>query len=249
MRNIWTIARREYRLYFISPIAYIVALLILLTVGIIFVLDVSTTAVQSLYQPVPPPNTSDIVIAPTAFLFMFALPALSMRLLADEHRSGTLEILLTAPIRDWELVVGKWLGAFLFLLTVIAVTLIYPIVLDNLVQPDGIDQGLMISGYLGLILVAGSFLAIGTAISSFFNNQFAAFFATMVTFVFLWWIVGWPTMLLPTGGEIFRYLDMSNHLTSMQGGIITLADIVYYFSLTALGLFLGSVAIEMRRWQ
>lgn len=247
MRNLWTIASREYRHYFATPIAYVVALLILATVGILFVLILWSTNQQAMYGATPPEVGA--IVSPMAFLFLFAAPALTMRLLADEQRTGTMELLLTAPVRDWELVVGKWLGSFLFLLTIIGVTLIFPLVLNRMVTP-GIDQGILITSYLGIILVAASFLAIGTAFSSFFSNQVGAFIATLVALVFFWWIVGWPAQVMPIGGEIFRYLELSSRFyNNFLGGVLNLSDIIYYLSITALGLFLGTIAVEMRRWQ
>ena len=165
MRNVWTIARREIKLYFGSPIAYIVGLLIFLISGIYFVLTVylaGQAAYTSGSATAPGP---DLVVGLMVFLFLFAVPALSMRLMADEHRNGTLELLLTAPINEWELVIGKWLGSFLFVFLIIIITFIYPIVLNSLVTP-GIDQGLMMANYLAITLVAAAFLAIGTAISA-----------------------------------------------------------------------------------
>jgi len=249
MRNLWTLARREYRHYFISPIAYILALLILLTLGIIFIISMIQAINASLYYQSPPPDTR-VVVYPMAFLFLLATPAMTMRLISDEQRMGTMELLLTAPVKDWELVIGKWLGAFLFLLTIIAATLIYPLILHYVLVSPGIDQGIMLSGYLGIILVAAAFLAIGTAMSAFFQNQFAAFFATLVVLVFLWWMVGFPANILPVGGDLFRYLDMSSHFyDTLAGGTIALSDVVYFLSLTGLGLLLGSVAVEIRRWK
>jgi ABC-2 type transport system permease protein len=248
MRNIWTIARREIRLYFASPVAYIIGLLILLISGIYFVLVVylaGQSAYTTGYTTAPGP---DLVIGLMGFLFLLAVPALSMRLMADEHRNGTLELLITAPIHEWELVIGKWLGSFIFVLTIIAITFIYPIVLNKLVTP-GIDQGLMMANYLAITLVVAAFLAIGTAISSLFNNQFAAFFATLATLFFLWIVISWPSVIMQGGGGIFDYLSMSKHFASMQSGIIALSDIIYYLSLTALGLFLATVSIEVRRWK
>lgn len=251
MRNIWTIAKRELQLYFISPIAYIIGLLILLITGIYFTLLVYLSASSAyLYGYATPPGI-DSIMTIMVFLFLLALPALTMRLMADEHRSGTLELLLTSPVKDWELVFGKWLGSFLFILMIIGITLIFPIVLNSLVT-NGIDQGAMAANYLGIILVAASFLAIGTAISSFFNNQFAAFFATIVVLFFFWWVIGWPAAIMQQtgGGEIFTYLSMSTHFyNSLLAGKVALADLVYYLSLTALGLFFGTVAVEIRRWQ
>ena len=248
MRNIWTIARREYRHYFSSPIAYIVALLTLLTVGVYFVVIIYYLTNQSYYSNSAP--GIDIVIGPMATVFLFATPALTMRLLADEQRMGTLELLLTTPVRDGELIVGKWLGAFLFMLTVIAVTLIFPIVLNKLTSP-GIDQGVMISAYAALILLTAVFLAIGTAMSSFFNNQFAAFFATLALLVLFWWLIRLPTYIIQdtTINNILNYLDLNNRFTTMLAGTMSLSDIIYPLSLTALGLFLSATAVEIRRWR
>jgi ABC-2 type transport system permease protein len=249
MRNMWTIARREFRQYFTSPLAYIVALLIFLVMGVYFVLILYQSTTSVYYSgSATPPGTADI-IGLMPLLFMFAVPALTMRLLADEHRTGTLELLLTAPIRDWELILGKWLGAFLFMLAIIVVSLIFPIILNSVVDP-GIDQGIMLANYVGIILVVAAFLAIGTAISALFNNQFAALFATMVALFLLWYVIGWPAYVMTSGGEIFTFLSMSSHyFNNLSVGLVTLSDIVYYLSLTTFGLTLGTVATEMRRWQ
>ena len=248
MRNIWTIARREYRHYFTSPIAYIVALLTLLTVGVYFVVIIYYLTNQSYYSNTAP--GIDIVIGPMATVFLFASPALTMRLLADEQRMGTLELLLTTPIKEAELVVGKWLGAFLFLLTIIAVTLVFPIVLNKLTSP-GIDQGAMISAYAAIILLTAVFLAIGTAMSSFFNNQFAAFFGTLAVLILFWWLIRMPTYIIQnnTINNILNYVDLNNRFTTMLTGTMSLSDIVYPISLTALGLFLSAIAVEIRRWR
>lgn len=248
MRNIWTIARREYRHYFTSPIAYIAALLTLLTVGIYFVVIIYYLTSQSYYSNSAP--SVEIIIGPLATVFLFAAPALTMRLLADEQRMGTLELLLTTPIKDGELVLGKWLGAFLFMLTIIAATLVYPIVLNKLTSP-GIDQGLLVSAYLAIILLTAVFLAIGTAMSSFFSNQFAAFFATLAVLILFWWLIRLPTYIIQnaTFTNILSYLDLNGRFNSMLSGKISISDIVYPVSLTALGLFLGAFAIEIRRWK
>ena len=248
MRNIWTIARREYKLYFTSPIAYIAALLALLTIGIYFVVVIYYMTNQSYYSNTAP--GIDIVIGPLATVFLFAAPALTMRLIADEQRMGTLELLLTTPIKDGELVIGKWLGAFLFMLTIIAVTLVYPIVLNKLTTP-GIDQGIMVSAYIAIILLTAVFLAIGTAMSSFFSNQFAAFFATLAVLIVFWWLIRLPTYIIQneTFTNVLNYLDLNGRFNSMVAGTMSLSDIIYPISLTALGLFLSAVAVEIRRWR
>jgi len=249
MRNIWIIAKREFDHYFISPIAYVVAFMILLTTGIIFAINIYyfiQNALQSFGQV---PDISPITGA-FGFLLVLSIPAITMRLISDEARMGTLELLLTAPIRDFELVAGKWLGGFLFILTILAVTLVYPLILNGLVSP-GIDQQLVMSAYLGVILVAASFLALGVGISAVFTNQVAAFFVTLSVFVFLWWLIGFPAQVLQgSASEIFRYLDMKTHFyDALNVGSIKLADLVYFFSLIALGLFMGTTAVETRRWR
>jgi ABC-2 type transport system permease protein len=185
-----------------------------------------------------------------AFLLVMLIPALTMRLLADETRSGTIELLLTAPLRDHELVIGKWLGGFLFVLMLITVTLIYPLILNNLVTP-GIDQMMMLTSYLGLILIAASLLALGTGISALFTNQIAAFFISLFLFIGLWWFFGLPSYFIQGGaGNIFSYLIINTHFgDSLNVGTINVSDLVYFFSLIAIGLFTGTAAIEIRRWR
>jgi ABC-2 type transport system permease protein len=171
-----------------------------------------------------------------------------MRLLAEEQRLGTLELLLTAPVRDWELMVGKWLGGLLFMLTILLVTFIYPVVLNNMVDP-GIDQGPVFTGYLGIILFTSALVAIGAAVSTLFSNQIAAFFATLGIFLLLW-LIGMPAQAMGGGGGVLAYLDFSEHFyNTLYMGIIELSDIIYFLSVTLLALFLGSMFLEIRRWR
>jgi ABC-2 type transport system permease protein len=144
--------------------------------------------------------------------------------------------------------IGKWLGAVVFVAIILLVSWIYPIILNNLVDP-GIDQGMLVSGYLGLFLMISAFLAIGVAVSSLFNNQIAAFFATLGILLVLW-MISYPAQAMGTGGELLRYLDMSEHFyPTFYAGIIELKDIVYYISAIMLALFLGSISVETRRWR
>lgn len=250
MRNVWTIARREYNHFFASPIAYVVAFVILLTLGIMFALTIliytQSAAQGSFNGPAPAPDIT-VLSGTYTFLLVLTIPALTMRLVADENRMGTMELLLTAPLRDWELIVGKWLGGFLFMLTIIALTFIYPIVLNSLESP-GIDQSQMMTAYLGMILITAVFLALGVGISSLFTNQIAAFFVTLMVFVFLYWLVGFPAQYIPAGSDLFSYLDIRAHFDALNSGVINLSDIVYYVSLITLGLFVGTASVETRRW-
>jgi ABC-2 type transport system permease protein len=250
MHNVWTIAKREYNQYFSSPVAYVVAFIIFLILGVFFYYTLlianSAAAMQQSYVP-----GIDVILWWTGLLLAILTPALTTRLLAEERRLGTIELLMTAPVKDWELVVGKWLGAFLLLLTLIAVTLIYPLILDQLVSP-GIDQGPLITGYLGLILVAAALVAIGVFISSLFSNQIAAFITSLGVVVFLWLVTG---LLVRVTGQIggvstwLNYLDLAGPYTSnLLIGVLDLKDVIYYLSVTALALFMGTMSVEIRRW-
>ena len=243
MQNIWIIARRELKHYFISPIAYVGMFAILLIIGVIFYLDLTAAISQ---QYVPSPQTT---IGVLLFILPFLTAAIMMSSIAEEQKTGTLELMLTAPIRDWELIVGKWLGGFLFIMIIVVITWIYPIVLNQMVKP-GIDQGLLVSGYLGVTLVSATLVAIGIAVSSLFSNQIPAFLVTFLIFLLLWFI-NFPTQLLgPTSGEIINYLVLRSHFyDSFFQGIIQINDIIYYISVTILALFLGTVSIETRRWR
>ncbi len=247
MRNIWTISKREFKSYFASPVAYTVALLVLGIIGIVFVYNTVTYT----FNPYGTADAPDIrmITGPMAFMFMLAIPAITMRLLADEIRMGTMELLMTAPLRDYELVIGKWFGAFLFTLVIIGISLVFPFMLNQMVKP-GIDQMQMIASYLGVILAVAALLGLGIGISALFENQIAAFFTTLVLFVFLWWLIGAPANILPAGGEVFGYFDMSGQLANnFNEGIIKLSNVIYFLSLTSLGLFIGSTAVEIRRWR
>ena len=247
MRNIWTIAKREYDHYFISPIAYALAAGLLLLLGGYFAAMLATANQQSFFGGYIPDVTQ--INGLFSFLLLLVVPALTMRLIADETRTGTIELLTTSPVSDFELVTGKWMGGLLFVLTIIAATLIYPIILNFLVDP-GIDQVVMLTSYLGLILIAASFLALGTGISALFTNQLAAFFVALIVFLTLWWLIGIPANMMQTGGEFFRYMLISSHYDyTFNVGSINLSDIIYFLSLIAVGLFTGTMALESRRWR
>ncbi len=248
MRNIWTIARREYKHYYSSPAAYIISFVFLLVLGIIFYANLGSALVQQQYQQSTPPGIQ-IIIGPLVTLFFFTIPGLTMNLLSEERRLGTLELMLTYPVKDWELIVGKWLGGFMFVLTVILCTAVYPIILQFMTQ-GGLDRGLVFTGYLGIILFSAALVALGVAVSSFFSNQVAAFFASLGVFMALW-LISLPIQAMgSSSGALIQYLDFSNHFyNSLYEGVFQLSDVVYYLSVTALGLFVGTVVTEIRRWR
>ena len=244
MRNIWTIAKRELHLLFISPIAYITLIVFLLTLGIFFYMEVSYAIRTQQFIP-SMATTFQLIAFPLLFL---AIPAITMRSIAEEKRSGTLEFLLTAPVRDWELIIGKWLGGFLFFLIALAVTLVFPLILSFVIKPS-IDLGALLVGYIGLILLASAMIAIGIAISSLLSNQVAALFATLGVII-VFWILASPAQYMEgLGADILRNMSLTTHLyDTFLSGVLDLKDVLYYISFTVFALFIGKTAVEIRRW-
>jgi ABC-2 type transport system permease protein len=243
MRNVWIIASKEFRQYFISPVAYAIATLIFLILGGIFFINVYFALRGSQIEP-----DGRLVLGPLVTIILFATPAVTMRLLAEEQREGTIELLLTAPIRDWEVVVGKWLGSLLFMGVILAFTWIYPLILNRMTSP-GIDQGVLVSAYLGLILLLATMLAIGVMVSALFKNPVAAFFAALALLLALW-IVGSLGSGAGVGSQVASNLSLVDHYyNNLYRGIISTPDVVYFISLTILALALGSQIVESRRWR
>lgn len=246
MRNIWTIAKKEYDHYFITPVAYIIAFVILLVLGFLFWLIIQDAIGNALSGFTTAPDIT-FVNSWFVILLMFSCPALTMRLVAEETKTGTIELLLTAPVREYELIIGKWLGSFLFIFTILAATLVYPIILNRLVSP-GIDWKLVLSSYLGVMLCGAAFLALGVGFSALFKNQIAAYFMAFLACIGLYIFIGVPAQFLTQGGDLFRYLSMGTHFNdAFNVGSVQLDDIIYFLSLIALGIYTGIVAIETRR--
>ncbi len=243
MRVAGWIALREWKRYLATPVAYLVFFLFLLVLGWIFNQAVST----SLFTGFPP--GPDTVIRPMLTLLVFSIPALTMRLLSEENRLGTLEILLTAPVREWEVVLGKWLGVMGVLTLLLAVTLIYPLLLDRLVVP-GIDWGQTWAGYLGLWLVCAALSALGVAVSGLFRNQIAAFVVTLTVFLAFWMVGMFGSQGQSLWATVVQHLDFSRHFSlGFAQGVVDVKSLVYLLSVTAFGLFLGTFTLESRKWR
>jgi ABC-2 type transport system permease protein len=242
MRNIWVIASRELRHYFISPVAYTVATMLFLILGGIFFINIYFGMQGGEITP-----DGRMVVGPLVTILLFATPALTMRLVADEYRMGTMELMLTAPVRDAELIIGKWLGVFEFMLVLLLVTLIYPLILHRMTVP-GIDQGVLVATYIGLALMSAALLAVGVLISALFKNPLAAFFVTLAVLLLLWIASGMASGT-GVGSEIARHLSIVDHFyDTFYRGIISLTDVTYFVGLTAIALFLGTQVVQARRW-
>jgi ABC-2 type transport system permease protein len=236
MSNIWAIARRELYSYFVSPIAYVVGALFLVVSGFLFsiILGLSNEAsMRSLFGNF-------------AVIFLFIVPALTMRLLAEEQRTGTMELLLTAPVRDSQLVLGKFLGALLLLLGILAVTLIYPMVLVLAGNPD---RGPILAGYLGVILQGAAFLAIGLFASSLTQNQVIAALLAFVILLLLWLSDALGNFTTGRIGDLFRFLSITRHLDEFPRGVIDTRNILYFLSVIAAALFFTVQSVQARRWR
>jgi len=243
MRNVWTVAKREFNMYFASPVAYAFSFVILLVLGVFFYADFVNAAVQ---QGSPDPTRT---VSLFVTLLLFFSPAVTMRLMAEEQRTGTIELLLTAPVREWELVTGKWLAAFGFVTILVAATLIYALILSRFVTP-GLDAGLLVAAYLGLLLIVAAFLAVGVFVSTLFTNQIAAFFGIMAVSLLLW-VISYPVQNA-TGpvASVLQYLDFSNHFyNNFFRGVIDISDVIYFVSVSVFFLFLAARTVESRRWR
>lgn len=245
MRNIWTITKREINLYFVSPIAYVVAFAFLLVMGMVFYIIVNF-ALAGGGAPTPADMVNNFF---AMILLLTASGVLTMRLFAEEQRTGTIELLLTAPVREWELVLGKWLAALGFMTLLVAATGIYTLLLNNYTQP-GLDLGAAFASYVGLVLMIAAMLAVGVFASTVFSNQIASFFVTLVLLLGFW-LVQYPFQdKTDTFSTVMTNLSIYKHYAdNFTNGVVALNDIMYFVSVVALFLFLATRVIESRRWR
>jgi ABC-2 type transport system permease protein len=254
VNNILAIANKELRSYFASPIAYIVMGLFALTYGYFFyamLLFFDRTSMQMAGMGAgASANVNEQLISPsfqnTMVVFLFILPMVTMRTYAEEKRSGTIELLLTAPITDFQIITGKFLGALGLYAAMLAITLIHIGILFGIGNPEPLP---IVSSYLGMLLMGGCFISVGLLISSMTKNQIVAGMVTFVVFLMLW-VIDWLAMFMgPTGQAILSYLSITQHLTDFMRGVIDTKHIVYYVSFIAFGLFLTARSVDTERWR
>ncbi|MEE8414496.1 MAG: ABC transporter permease [Dehalococcoidales bacterium] len=235
MRNTTIIALKEFKSYLASPTAYIVTGIFLIATGIFFSSSPATYL-----------GTSITGFLQTASLLLLLLSAaLTMRLLAEERKLGTIEILLTAPVRDSEVILGKYLGSLGVLITMLVLTLYYPLLLIIFGDPD---IGPIVTGYLGLLLLGGSSLAVGIFASSLTSNQIVAAVVSS-GILFALWFLGIGASYLPEAlGEVLGFLSFSYYFPDFMRGIIDTRGVIYYLSIAALFLFLAIRSLENSRW-
>lgn len=244
MRNAWIVARRELGAIFVQPIAYIFAIMMTLIVGLIFSAQISFPT----FQGSGPPPTVAQILNTFCFLAVFGAPAITMRLLSEEQQTGTIELLMTLPIRDIEVVLGKFLAAFISYGVVVALTLIYPVILLRFGNPD---VGPLISSYLGVLLWGAAILGIGLLASAMSENQINAFMLAfgLILVLYLTTIPAQLFSVNPPWSTILNEMSLQNHLNGFLNGLITAKDVLYYLVITAVSLFAAARVLESRRWR
>ncbi len=239
-----TIAKRELGSYFNSPIAYVVICLTQLLLGVLFFF------VRSFWQVDKASLAQLFELAPFG-LCLLVIPVITMRLIAEEKSSGTLEMLITLPVKDWEVVLGKYLGALGLVGILLVSTFVYPIMMFVFPWKLGpIDFGPVWSGYLGLSLMSAAAVAVGLLVSAFTKSQVIAFFVTLVVnffFVFMHWIgdhVAGPQL-----GLVLSYIGFQQHIANFARGLIDSRSVVYFVSITVVSLMVAFRALESRKWR
>jgi ABC-2 type transport system permease protein len=235
MQRTLTIAKREFRGYFNSPAAYIVVCLFLLLMGFFFwnpFFLINRASVRSMYE------LMSVLLLPTA-------PALTMGLLAEEKRTGTVEILLTMPVKDTEVIFGKYLAALGLLAVLLLCTMAYPLSVSTLGK---LDWGPVLIGYLALLLQGGAMLAIGVLASSWTDNQLIAFFTSGII-CFGFWIISRFLPFLPQQiASVVEWLSFDFHFQDMIRGVIDTRNVIYFLSVIGFSLLLAFRSLESRRW-
>jgi len=254
MRNVWIICRKELRSYFVSPIAYLLLGMFAVIFGFFFWNVVGYFVFAGMESQMRgssfPMNLNEDVIRPlvsnVSVIGLFLIPMITMRLFAEEKRTGTIELLATSPIHDVEVILGKWLAALLLYASMLLLTAINFIWLFKYGNPDWKPLAV---AYLGLLLQAGALLAIGAFISTLTRNQIIAGGATFGVCLLLWvleWVSGYdPSMW----ARVLAYLSVLTHFDSFSKGVLSIKDGVFYVTAIFLGLFLTTRSMESLRWR
>jgi len=233
--NIGTIFRREIRSYFNSPVAYVVIVVFLAIIGWFFTSSLflmNVASLRTMFELVP-------------WVFLFFVPAITMRLLAEEKKSGTLELLTTKPVHDAEIVIGKFLAAWALLAAALLPTLLYLVTIMFL---GSVDIGPVITGYLGLLLMGAVYIGIGLFASSITENQIVAFIVSFLIILALF-MLDKILMYVPEGiVSTVEFLGIDYHYSNIARGVIDSRNIIYFGSLLGFSLLLATVSLERRKW-
>lgn len=254
MRNSWVICRKELHSYFVSPIAYGLGLFFALITGYFFYVAVAIFVQRGMESQMAgqgmPMDVNEWVIRPVlsniSVIGLFLIPMITMRLFAEEKRSGTIELLATSPIRDLEIILGKWFAALILYAAILALSGLNILMLFAYGKPDWKP---ILIGYLGLLLQGGCLLAIGAFISTTTRNQIVAGIATFAICLLLWvldWVTSYETALW---AKVVAYFSVLTHFEGFSKGVLDTKDLIFYLSMIFLGLFLTARSMESLRWR
>ncbi|MSQ15846.1 MAG: hypothetical protein EXR50_08295 [Dehalococcoidia bacterium] len=238
MRNAFGIAKKEISSYFSSPMAYLIGAVFLVLTGVFFAQYLLATQEASMRG----------FFSPASFFLLLISPVITMRLIAEEQKMGTLELLLTSPVTDLQVVVGKFLASMAMISGMLLLTLYYFVLLLWVGSPD---LGPVATGYFGLILLAGSILSVGLLASSFTSNQIVSAVVALGILLLLWLLGNLGSFFnsVPWARDILNYLSLSTHYSELVNGVLDTRDVVYYVSFIVLALFLTVRSLESRRWR
>ena len=250
MSNVLAIAGKELKAYYSSPIAYVVLGFFALMFGFFFYSLLLYFDRQSLQAAGQPVNVNEQFLRPVflnaTVIFLFVLPLVTMRTYSEEKRSGTIELLLTAPLTDLQIILGKFLGAMGLYASMLAITLVHVGLLFKFGDPEWRP---IVTTYLGLLLMGGCFVSAGLLISSLTKNQIVAGMITFGVFLMLW-VINWIASFMgPTTQQVLNYLSITDHLDDFTKGILDTKHLVYYVSFITFGLFLTARSVDTERWR
>jgi ABC-2 type transport system permease protein len=254
MTNILAIAQKELRSYFASPIAYIVIGFWALLYGYFYASLLAYFVRQSMqmsqFGGAQPVNINEqmirLLFQNVTILILFLLPAITMRAYSEEKRSGTIELLLTSPVTDLQIILGKFFGAMALYAAMLAVTVIHIAILFYFGNPEWKP---IVTTYLGLMLFGGCFISVGLLISSLTKNQIVAFVASLGVFLLLWIIDWMGSFTGPTVSSVLTYVSIIGHLEDFTKGVLDTTHLIYYLSFISFGLFLTAKSVDTERWR
>ncbi len=259
MRNFIAVYTKEMRSYFVSPVAYVIAGVFLFLSGYLFrniLMQFNFWCLQFSQQQgmagmgMPTLNLNEMVVtqffAVMDFIWLMVVPMLTMRLIAEEKKSGTIELLMTSPISTVEIILGKFFACFSLYTIIVALTLVFCAILEIYGDPD---WGPIFTAYLGYMLLGGTFIGVGLLASSLTENQIVAVLLSFGLLLLLW-LIDWSASFAgPTAAKILEYVSIIQHLRDFQRGVIDTKDVIFYLSFIFFSLFLTSRIIESRRWR
>ncbi len=250
----WTIAAKDFRTYFTSPIAYIVIAGFLFIMGWMFFFNLSHFNLQSLqykqFGQGKGASLTEGIIRPLYgnmnVILLFLAPFITMRLFAEEKKLQTIQLLMTAPLSLTEIIVGKFLSAFLLVATMMSLTIVYPIVLVIFGNPD---IGAIVTSYIGTLLLSSCYIATGVLFSAMTENQIVAGALTFAAGLFFW-LINWASQSAgPVFSDFLDYLSLIQHYNNFSQGIIESTDVIFYLSFIGLGLFFTHRVLDSYRWR